>query len=489
MIAPFRTGTALMAAALLCGMAPALRAQAPAGTPIEYARRLEVPSRVLGETRPVDVALPTSYATAADQRYPLLVVLDGESQHLLAAALVRFFASAGQLPEMIVVGVPNTDRTRDLSPPMVEGFAPPPGLGDTFGGGDRFLAFLGDELVPLLERDYRTVPMRVLVGHSIGGTFALFALARRPGLFTGYVVMDPAAWWNRGREQEDARAALARPEARRTRLMLVRAPWLGVDTTAWGGSAPMVRYFDAPAETHVSVPATALTQALRAMFADFLPSEWRPGTRPFAMLARLDSLSDRVGYAVPVPDRTYSLVTRMSLDSRFFDDAERVLDAWERAKGPSEESGEFRRRLGRERSAPAPAGFVPLEIPARRPSPSEVAAFLGRWVQVGRERGSLTLEFRPSGDTVVAWAEESFEDAGQVFSGPWHLIQVTADGTLEVGAPYFRGLAALLVHRFQLKSDGTLEAMREPRGYAPQGEVPEWGAPVRFRRAGGEAGR
>jgi len=483
-----RLAGAVVAAVTALSVPAGLHAQDAAGTPVEYARREAVVSAILGETREVDVALPASYATAPDRRYPVLVVLDGESQGMLASAMVRFFASAGQLPEMIVVAVRNTDRDRDLSPPMVDGFQPPPGLGDRFGGADRFLAFLGDELLPRLDRQLRTAPMRVLAGHSIGGTFALYALARRPGLFTGYVVMDPATWWNRGRELDDARATLGRPEARRTRLMLVRAPQLSTDTMAWGGTAPMVRDFGTPGESHLSMPASALMQALRAMFADFQPREWVPGTRPIAMLAQLDSLPARVGFAVPVPERTYSTVARMSLDGRFFDDAGQVLDAWERARGPSEESREFRDRLARERSTPPPPGFVPLVIPARRPSPREAAAFIGRWSEVTRGPGSLELEIRASGDTLIAWAREGFGD-GPPVENTWPVIQVTADGTLELGAPYFRGVPALMVHRFRVRPDGTLEATRETRGFVPFGPMPDLTVPRRFRRSDAPPGR
>jgi hypothetical protein len=173
----------------------------------------------------------------------------------------------------------------------------------------------------------------------------------------------------------------------------------------------------------------------------------------------------------------------MSLDSRWFDDAAQVLDRWERARGPSEESREFRARLGQERSGPVPPDFVPLVVPARRPSHREAAAFLGRWVQVDRARGTLELEFRPSGDTIVAWARERFVSDGQLFEGAWHAIQVTDDGTLEVGAPYLRGIAGLVVFRFRAGRDGTLDATREIRGFSPRGPTGDLTAPARFRRA------
>jgi hypothetical protein len=178
----------------------------------------------------------------------------------------------------------------------------------------------------------------------------------------------------------------------------------------------------------------------------------------------------------------------MSLDSRYFDDAALVLDHWERALGPSDESREYRARLAQERGTPAPADFVPLEIPARRPTPREAAPFLGRWAQAGRERGALELEFRASGDTVIAWARERFETGGREFEGPWHLIQVTADGTLEVGAPYLRGIAGLVVFRCRIGADGMMDVTKQVRGFSPRGPTGDLAAPVRFSRLAAAAG-
>ena len=78
-----------------------------------------------------------------------------------------------------------------------------------------------------------------------------------------------------------------------------------VDTTQWGGTKPMVRQFRTTGETHASMALAGMMLGLRAMFADFLPMEWTPGTRPIAMLARYDSLAERVGYAVPIPPQAY----------------------------------------------------------------------------------------------------------------------------------------------------------------------------------------
>jgi pimeloyl-ACP methyl ester carboxylesterase len=322
--------------------------------------------------------------------------------------------------------------------------------------------------------------MRVLVGHSLGGLFAVYALIRRPDLFTGYVVMEPSLWWNDQRHVDEIRAVLRAPEARRARLMMVNAQELGVDTTAWGGGAPMVRHLAIAGETHSSMALSGMMQAFKTMFADFRPTEWRPGTRPIAMLERHDSLSARVGYEVPINPQAFALVARMSLDSRHFADAEAVLDRMERSLGPSDQSRRLRERLQRERAGPPPPGFLPLEFPARRPSPRDAARFLGRWI-LDQSDPSHEVVIRASGDTIIVRDRIRFPD-GTWNEGDHPVIQVTPDGTLEWGLPWFRGIAALLVLQGRMLEDGSMRVTRQVRGWVPRGPGPELSRVDWFRR-------
>ena len=452
--------------------------QADAGTPLEIGRTYRIASRTLGETRVIDVSLPDSYSDDTTRRYPVLVVLDGDYDHQIAATIARFYSATSQMPEVIVVGVRNVDRNRDLTPELLPDFPMPPELARA-GGAEAFLGFIGDELIPYVDRRYRTAPFRVLIGHSLGGLFATYALSHRPELFTGYVVLEPSLWWNRGAEVDKAKAMLRAPRARHARVMMVNAESWGLDTTQWGSGGPMIRELVAPGETHASMPITGMTKALRAMFADFKPTEWRPGTHPIAMLDGYDSLTARVGYAVPIPADAFATVTRMSLDGRNFDDAERVLTRWERALGPSGESREYRQRLTSERASPRPARFIPLEFPARRPSAAQAAAFTGRWVTIAQP-DTHEVVIHVSGDSIVV------HDRVQMRSSDWEaddpVIQVTSDGTLEWGLPFFRGLAALVVLRGKVQPDGTMIVTREVRGWVPRGPGPELNRTERFRR-------
>ena len=177
---------------LLLLLAPSAFAQAP---PLYDApARITIKSAVLGEDRPILVRVPPGYERDG-QRYPVLYMTDGDAHILHTSGTVAFLARNNRMPEMIVVGIPNTDRTRDLSPTHPKQIPENPNF-RTSGGGDKFLKFIETELIPHIEKEYRTQPYRVLAGHSLGGLFAVHAMLSRPELFNAYVAASPALFWD-----------------------------------------------------------------------------------------------------------------------------------------------------------------------------------------------------------------------------------------------------------------------------------------------------
>lgn len=163
-----------------------------------------VQSAALQETRPYLVYLPPSYddTTWTPARYPVLYLLDGDAHFQSVAGLIQIQGSGVngtyRIPEMIVVAIPNKDRTRDLTPTHTDlGFdgKPAPFL-KTSGGNANFFRFLTAELIPRIDSAYRTMPYRVLVGHSFGGITTLNALYTIPGTFNAYLAIDPSLWWD-----------------------------------------------------------------------------------------------------------------------------------------------------------------------------------------------------------------------------------------------------------------------------------------------------
>src|SRR6185295_12939416 len=111
-------------------------------------------------------------------RYPVMIVLDGEANLPPVAAVTDELSRNGQIPESVIVAIPNTDptrgRLRDLTPPglSVSGSS----LNE---GGDRFLDFIEQELLPAVERQFRGGAPRTFIGHSSGGVLATYVAATR----------------------------------------------------------------------------------------------------------------------------------------------------------------------------------------------------------------------------------------------------------------------------------------------------------------------
>lgn len=150
---------------------------------------LAVHSSELGESMVLRIRLPIGYVSNPDRRYPVLWVLDGLSQGEHVYSATQTLSRVGAAKPSIVVEVPSsgTGRTDDLTPPAEI-------MGTGGGRGDRYLRFLETEAIPAVEEDFRADSIRVLVGHSLGGLFVLYAFAEQPSLFDAYFAFSPAAW-------------------------------------------------------------------------------------------------------------------------------------------------------------------------------------------------------------------------------------------------------------------------------------------------------
>ncbi|NNE66342.1 MAG: hypothetical protein HKN33_07225, partial [Pyrinomonadaceae bacterium] len=148
-----------------------------AGGSIAADGQFTISSKALKEDRIISVSLPEDYESG-ERKYPVLYVLDGEWVFDYAVGTVKFLSNdvAGRIPKMIVVGVPNTDRARDLSVTLQKG-----------AGYVNFLKFLETELKPLVEKRYRTNGFDVIYGWSSGGGVAGHFFASNPSVFDGYI--------------------------------------------------------------------------------------------------------------------------------------------------------------------------------------------------------------------------------------------------------------------------------------------------------------
>ncbi|MEO1251373.1 MAG: alpha/beta hydrolase-fold protein [Pseudomonadota bacterium] len=144
-----------------------------------------VSSEILGEERRLYVRVPIDYDRA--ERYPVVFVLDAEWNFELVAAHLDFLTDNGVAPKMIVTGIVNVNRNRDYVPRADEYFA------DT-GEAAAFLQFVQSEWIPAIETNFSASDERVLVGHSFGGVFTLYAFFENPELFNANISISASAW-------------------------------------------------------------------------------------------------------------------------------------------------------------------------------------------------------------------------------------------------------------------------------------------------------
>jgi len=164
-------------------------------------------SVILNELRTVVVQLPKSYQANSNKVYPIIYRLDGAGNIPLASAVIERLQNDNRAPEVIIVAVESTNRLRDFYPTVNKEPQGPVGEG---GGAAKFLAFFEQELIPLVNKNYRTHDYKVISGASAGGVFALYVLQANPELFQAHIAYSPAVWWNYGASVKSTKSFIAK---------------------------------------------------------------------------------------------------------------------------------------------------------------------------------------------------------------------------------------------------------------------------------------
>ncbi|WP_430408476.1 alpha/beta hydrolase-fold protein [Kordia sp.] len=189
-------------------------------------------SKILKEKRTIWVQVPESAYSKTNHpnTYPVVYVLDG-GVHFLSVCAVINQLSPGAVPEMIVVGIGNSEnRTRDLTPTKVKEARGSSAWVKDSGGGARFTDFIENELIPYIDNKYPTANNKTFVGHSFGGLLVVNTFINRPELFNNYIAIDPSLWWDNEVLTRDITAKLASEKYKNKSLFLSIANPLPADT-------------------------------------------------------------------------------------------------------------------------------------------------------------------------------------------------------------------------------------------------------------------
>jgi len=167
-----------------------------------------VASKAIGESRLINVYTPPGYRPSSAKKYPVLYMPDGgldeDFPHVVNT--VDSLIALGVIRPVIVVGIPNTERRRDLTGPTR--FATDSAIAKHVGGSFAFRRFIRDELFPVIQARYSTTDERAIVGESLAGLFIVESFLAEPSLFSHYVALDPSLWWNGGAVVDSAETKL-----------------------------------------------------------------------------------------------------------------------------------------------------------------------------------------------------------------------------------------------------------------------------------------
>lgn len=256
---------------------------------INVGKRYEMPSKILNEKRAYSVYLPSSYYRNPQKHYIVAYVLDEEKSKFLevvgiAQSMHSSFNLKLQIPELIIVSIENTQRTRDFTPTNSKNYLDRDDIESFSGSGqaNKFMSFISDELMPEIDRSFRTLSQRMIIGHSMGGLFALHCLLEKPMLFNYYLLIDPSWFWDRNYIGKRAKEVLVQRSDLKARIFIALANNFQDDKRhyQWGmeffellknsklpSVSVMSKYFED--EKHLTVPVPATYYGLRFIFEPY----------------------------------------------------------------------------------------------------------------------------------------------------------------------------------------------------------------------------
>ncbi|WP_419698598.1 alpha/beta hydrolase-fold protein [Mucilaginibacter sp. NFX135] len=175
-------------------------------------------SNILKEKRAIEIVLPEGYSDTAAIKYDVIYITDGEWNTQIVSNIERFL-EIQFIPANIMVSLPNTMlqgqnmRGRDLTPTRTDG-------DPQSGGATRYIAFIKTELMPYINKKYRTTGMNTYHGGSLGGLFGMYTLMKEPRLFQSYLLADPSFWWDKDYLPKLVRDSIGKIDLRNTTLLI-----------------------------------------------------------------------------------------------------------------------------------------------------------------------------------------------------------------------------------------------------------------------------
>jgi predicted alpha/beta superfamily hydrolase len=160
-------------------------------------------SKIIGRDYQLYISFPKNYSTKDTITYPVLYSLDGMYTFPIIKGIRPFFERDTE--DFILVGVNALNfeyRKEDYTTSVAtfddernekrnatkSAFKP--------GGAAKFLESLKTEIIPFVDKNYKTNADRGIRGASLGGLFVAYCLVNSDGYFTRFGISSPSFWWD-----------------------------------------------------------------------------------------------------------------------------------------------------------------------------------------------------------------------------------------------------------------------------------------------------
>lgn len=284
-------------------------------------------SDILKEDRRILIYTPKD-SVNPEKKYPVIYVLDADNHFGQMVEYSKYLSRQDVyvIPPLIVVGITNTDRNRDLTPSHSN--ADYSGKLDTTanspyknsGGNELFFQFIQKELMPYVNSNYKTQPYRIFAGHSFGALTTINCLINYPDMFDAYIAVSPSFWWDRkfllkladqklkagstlsktlffsdGNEDSSSPGSPFHTDVLKFDSLLKKRNIKGLN----------FKYMSYPMESHMTVPIKSYYDGLRFVYDQWvLPPVSDEKINPEIIMKHYKGLSQRFGYPI-LPDEAY----------------------------------------------------------------------------------------------------------------------------------------------------------------------------------------
>jgi predicted alpha/beta superfamily hydrolase len=294
-------------------------------------------SSKLGESREITIGLPASYEKNPTKKYPILILLDGDYLFDPFSGALNYGAYWDDLPEVIIVGISqnkNDERTDDSNYDLSNGLPTEKGA--------QFFEFIGGELLPYLEKKYRTAPFRIIAGHNTTAGYLNFFLYKEVPLFNAYISLSPELAPGMESRIPEKLSSQKQPvfyyqSTADGDVKKLREPIKILDNNMKLVSNPLVNYkFDSFKDaSHYSLVLYSIPNALYYFFDSYKPISSIEYTEKIAtlpsgyvdyLIKRYENLNEKLGFQVPIRTNDFKAIEAAILKNKAYLELDKLAE-------------------------------------------------------------------------------------------------------------------------------------------------------------------